>query len=69
MVGGTSNPLRPDEARCQTLDFTSAFGCTADMARPFAGLVRIENDPGCVKMLCCCYDSLVILWGVDEALC
>src|SRR3984957_4086612 len=20
-------------------------------------------DPGCVKTLCCCYDSLVILWG------
>jgi hypothetical protein len=20
-------------------------------------------DPGCVKTLCCCYDSPVILWG------
>jgi hypothetical protein len=24
---------------------------------------KSENDPGCVKTLCCCYDSPVILWG------
>jgi hypothetical protein len=26
-------------------DFISAFGSTADMARPAAGLVPVENDP------------------------
>jgi hypothetical protein len=32
-----------------------------------AGLVA--NDPGCVKTRCRCYDSPVILGGIDEALC
>jgi hypothetical protein len=26
------------------------------------------TDPGCVKTLCRCYDSPVILGGIDEAL-
>ena len=25
-------------------------------------------DPGCEKTACCCYDSPVILGGIDEAL-
>jgi hypothetical protein len=29
---------------------------------------RAAHDPGCVKTRCCCYDSPVILGGIDEAL-
>jgi hypothetical protein len=67
--GGTINPQKTIAADAKYSDFTSAFGGTADMAGPAAGSTPVVNDPGCVKMLCCCYDSLVILWGVDEALC
>ena len=42
--GDAINPLRPVEAVSDTL-FTSAFGGTADMARPAAGLAPVENDP------------------------
>ena len=30
---------------------------------PHFNLSLSEFDPGCVKTLCCCYDSPVILWG------
>jgi hypothetical protein len=36
-------------------DFISAFESTADMARPAAGLVPVENDPQetCASQECC----------------
>jgi hypothetical protein len=40
------------------------FGRYPPKSRRFMLALRISAfDPGCVKMLCCCYDSLVILWG------
>jgi hypothetical protein len=42
-LGGIIDPLRPVEEDSSTL--TSAFGATADMAGPVAGLVAVENDP------------------------
>ena len=43
--GDTTTPLRLLGGRRQYPDFTSAFGDTADMARPVAGFVRVANDP------------------------
>jgi hypothetical protein len=43
--GDAINPLRPIETDSNTLDFTSAFGGTADMAGLAAALVPVENDP------------------------
>jgi hypothetical protein len=41
----TIQPTKIPRGRCQYHDFTSAFGDTADMAGPAAGLVAVENDP------------------------
>jgi hypothetical protein len=49
--GDAINPLRPVELDA-TPDFTSAFGSTADITVLDAGLVSVENDPGCVKTPC-----------------
>src|SRR3954468_17998778 len=38
-------PATARRGRCQYPDFASAFGGTADMAGPAAGLVPVENDP------------------------
>jgi len=40
----------------------------ADITRPTIPADFVENDPGCVKTLCHCYDSPVILGETDEAL-
>jgi hypothetical protein len=39
-----STPYGPSR-QLQYPDFISAFGSTADMPRPAAGLVPVENDP------------------------
>src|SRR5262245_5494616 len=42
--GDITNPLRLVGCNTNAPDFTSAFGGTADMARPVAGLVRVAHD-------------------------
>ena len=46
-------------------DFSPLFG---GKRKSDFGAVRSVDDPGCVKTLCRCYDSPVILGGIDEAL-
>jgi putative tryptophan/tyrosine transport system substrate-binding protein len=54
----TSILLRADEAQ----QFGRFWG-EADIDWQTKPAGSVENDPGCVKTLCCCYDSLVILRG------
>jgi hypothetical protein len=43
--GDANNPLRPVKADSNTVILLPLSGGTADMARPAAGLVPVENDP------------------------
>jgi hypothetical protein len=43
--------------------------CWVNSGKHLLSLSFSGFDPGCVKTLCCCYDSPVILrGGIDEAL-
>ena len=47
---------------------TGCFWAEADIRWQITSADLVENDPGCVKTPCCCYDSPVILGRIDEAL-
>jgi len=44
-------------------DRMSALGIAAEEIGRASSVKSDVRDPGCVKTLCCCYDSSVILGG------
>ena len=65
---GWRSPVLAQSGGADVHDRMSALGIAAEEIGRAPSVKLDVRDPGCVKTLCCCYDSPVILGGIDETL-